>query len=377
MASLYLHFPFCKQACHYCNFHFSTGLKNKTALISALKKELVLRKSEVKTPLQSIYFGGGSPSLLSLSELEEIIGLIYIHYRVLDGAECTLELNPDDGHPEYLKGVYSLGINRLSIGVQSFLDRDLKLMNRAHEATDSLRILDEVSKIFDNYSLDLIYGMPGSSLVEWQKTLDRVLAFQPPHISAYALTVEPKTVLHRWVQTDQIQLLDDEQVQQQYDHLVQRLESEGYHNYEFSNFGKQGFYAVNNSNYWKGLPYIGIGPSAHSYDGASQRSWNVANNAKYIQALEKNRLPLEKETLTPKDRYNEYIMIGLRTEWGVSKGFIETQFGPIYARYLEEQAEKQIAANYLYWDGDILRIPVKARFLSDGIAAELFMLHLA
>jgi len=286
-------------------------------------------------------------------------------------------LNPDDGHPEYLKGVYNLGINRLSIGVQSFLDRDLKLMNRAHGATDSLRILDEVSKIFDNYSVDLIYGMPGSSFVEWQKTLDRVLAFQPPHISAYALTVEPKTVLHRWVKTDQIQLLDDEQVQQQYDHLVQRLESEGYHNYEFSNFGKQGFYAVNNSNYWKGLPYIGIGPSAHSYDGASQRSWNVANNAKYIQALEKNRLPLEKETLTPKDRYNEYIMIGLRTEWGVSKGFIETQFGPIYARYLEEQAEKQIAANYLYWDGDILRIPVKARFLSDGIAAELFMLHLA
>jgi len=376
MAGLYLHFPFCKQACHYCNFYFSTSAKNKPQLIQALKKELQLRRASQSAPLESIYFGGGSPSLLSLSDLEEILTVIRETYALAASPEITLELNPDDGNTAYLKGLKQLGINRLSVGVQSFLDRDLQLMHRVHTARESEEVLGEVAALFENFSVDLIYGNPQSSLKEWQQTMAKALSYNPPHISAYALTVEPKTVLAHRVKNNLVRLLDDEMVQAQYDDLVHTLTNRGFRNYEFSNFAQAGYYAINNSSYWQGKPYMGIGPSAHSYDGAFLRSWNVSNTTKYIQAIEENRLPQETETLTRKDRFNEYIMTGLRTEWGVSLQQVNREFGSQYGEYLEKQAEQQIQAHRLFWDGDILRIPVKARFLSDGIAAELFLVNL-
>ena len=373
MSILYFHYPFCKQACNYCNFHFSTSLKNKDSLWEAMKKELKQRSDELNSPIESIYFGGGSPSLLNSGAIENTIGLIHSLVEVTSNVEVTLEVNPDDVSSEYLKGLKTAGVNRLSLGVQSFLDRDLALMNRAHNSKDALKALELVSTHFNNYSLDLIYGMPYSTLTEWEQNLKTAMAFNPPHLSSYALTVEPKTALYHQVQKAEVLLIPEEAVQEQYQLMIQKLEDLGYVNYEFSNFGKPSFFSVNNQNYWKGKPYLGIGPAAHSYDGKSIRKWNVSNNQLYLKAIEGGKPALEQEVLTVKDRYNEYLMTGLRTIEGISLEFVKSTFGLRYAMYLEEQAARHLEGQYFYWDGDHLKISKSAKFLTDGLAADLFM----
>lgn len=372
MSNLYFHYPFCKQACHYCNFHFSTNQKEVDQLEEGMLKELDLRLTELKTPLESIYFGGGSPSLLSADKLSNLIHQSKAKFSFHDGIEITLEVNPDDVSKSYLKDVKEAGVNRLSLGVQSFYEKDLKLMNRAHSVDQALQSMEWVSSVFSNFSVDLIYGMPNSTLKEWETNLNQALKFNPPHISTYALTVEEKTALYYQVEKGEVFLLIEEDVKAQYDFLVKRLEALNFINYEFSNFGKKDFFSINNQNYWNGKPYLGIGPSAHSYDGASTRTWNVSNNHKYVAALKKGFLDNETERLSKKDQYNEYVMIGLRKIEGLSKEHVEKTFGKTYAAYLESQVSRHLEERNLFWDGDFLKITPKAKFLSDGLVADLF-----
>lgn len=377
MAGIYIHIPFCKQACHYCDFHFSTSLKKKDDLIQSLITELELRKEEFKnTVVETIYFGGGTPSLLTNNELQSIIDAVYGNYSVTVHPEITLEANPDDLSHNRIKALTDTPINRLSIGIQSFFETDLKLMNRAHNAQEAKACLEKAVEHFDNISLDLIYGIPGASNEQWIKNIEMALGFEVPHISSYALTVEPKTALASFIEKGIIDNVDDEQAHEQFHILKEQLEEAGFIHYELSNFGKKGFFSKNNSAYWQGKPYIGIGPSAHSFNG-KQRGWNVRNNSKYIKAILNGDLPMEIEHLTKIDQYNEYIMTGLRTVWGVSLDKVEKDFGSLLKDYLLEQANVFINQHLLYIDGEHLRVTKKGQFLSDGIASELFKLNLS
>ena len=376
MAAIYFHVPFCKQACHYCNFHFSTSLKHKDALLTAMKKELIMRKAELPVEhLQSIYFGGGTPSILTHQNVDELLSAVAQHYSFCDDIEITLEMNPDDCDIKYLKKIKAAGVNRLSIGVQSFIERDLKQMNRVHSADEALSAVEKVATTFTNYSLDLIYGMPDSSLSEWERNLATALSFSPPHLSSYALTVEPKTVLAKHVNSGGIRLLAEEEVARQFDYMVNALTEAAYVHYELSSFGKPGYFSKNNTAYWEGKPYLGIGPSAHSFYN-QQRSWNSANNPKYLTAIKNGQLPIERENLSEVDQYNEYVMTGLRTIRGVDLLYIQSRFGDRFARLFEAQVEQHLLKQNLYWDGDVVKVTKKARFLVDGIASDLFLLNL-
>jgi len=375
MSGIYIHIPFCKQACHYCDFHFSTSLKKKDELINALCQELELRKGEFKnSSVETIYFGGGTPSLLTNDELQFIINSVYKNYKVSDHPEITLEANPDDLSKERIIALSKSPINRLSIGIQSFFEADLKLMNRAHNANEAKSCLEEATKHFDNISLDLIYGIPGASNVQWLANIEMALSFRVPHISSYALTVEPKTALASFIKKGIIDNVDDEQAHEQFHMLKDKLEASGFVHYELSNFGKDGYFSKNNSAYWQGKSYLGIGPSAHSFNG-KQRGWNVKNNSKYINAIAQHELPIEIETLTQTDQYNEYIMTGLRTIWGVSFRKVEEDFGLVFKDYLIEQSEVFINQQLLYIDDGHLRVTKKGQFLCDGIASELFKIN--
>jgi len=375
MSGIYIHIPFCKQACHYCDFHFSTSLKKKDELINALCQELELRKGEFKnTVVETLYFGGGTPSLLTNDELQFLIDSVYKSYKVSDYPEITLEANPDDLSKERIIALSKSPINRLSIGIQSFFEADLKLMNRAHNANEAKSCLEEATKHFDNISLDLIYGIPGASNVQWLANIEMALSFGVPHISSYALTVEPKTALASFIKKGIIDNVDDEQAHEQFHMLKDKLEASGFVHYELSNFGKDGYFSKNNSAYWQGKSYLGIGPSAHSFNG-KQRGWNVKNNSKYINAIAQHELLIEIETLTQTDQYNEYIMTGLRTIWGVSFRKVEEDFGLVFKDYLIEQSEVFINQQLLYIDDGHLRVTKKGQFLCDGIASELFKIN--
>lgn len=372
MSGIYIHIPFCKQACHYCDFHFSTSMKKKDQLIFALAKEMELRKDEFKNiTVETIYFGGGTPSVLSADELQYLIDSVYLNYKVTDNPEVTLEANPDDLNEEVIIKLSKSPINRLSIGIQSFYEKDLKLMNRAHNAQEAKRCLQLATQYFDNISLDLIYGIPNSTNAEWLDNIQTALSFGVPHISSYALTVEPKTALASFIAKGIIDNVDDDLAHEQFHILIEQLEQAGFDHYELSNFGKKGFYSKNNSAYWLGKPYLGIGPSAHSFNG-DQRAWNVKNNAIYISKINLNQLPLEVETLTVNDKYNEYVMTGLRTIWGVSLDKIEKQFGESFLEYLLQQANQYINKQMLYIEDNNLKTTKTGKFLSDGIASDLF-----
>ncbi len=376
MVGLYIHIPFCKQACHYCDFHFSTSLKKKSELVNALCKEMVLRKEEIPGPLQTIYFGGGTPSLLDAEDLQQIFKTIDDHFEVVEAPEITLEANPDDLTEAKLIMLAASRINRLSIGVQSFFEEDLKLMNRAHNATEALRCLQLAKQYFDNISIDLIYGMPDMSDARWQENLDQAIALDIPHISSYALTVEPNTALQKFIEKGVVKPVDDAVAQKHFEILLAHMEKAGFENYEFSNFGKLGYFSQNNTAYWTGKPYLGIGPSAHSFDG-NTRSWNINNNPKYIKAIAADTLPIERETLSTTDKYNEYVMTGLRTIWGVSLEKIEKDFGLKFRTYVLQQAQKHIEEHLLFLDDDRIVVTKKGKFLSDGLASDLFILNLS
>jgi oxygen-independent coproporphyrinogen III oxidase len=376
MSGIYIHIPFCKQACHYCDFHFSTSMKKKEEMILAIAKELQLRKVEfINEVLETIYFGGGTPSILQISDLKFLIDAVYKNYKVAQNPEITIEANPDDLSENRIIELSNNRINRLSIGVQSFFEEDLELMNRAHNSVEANKCLEIATQYFDNISVDLIYGIPGLTNEKWQQNIETLLNLNIPHISSYALTVEPKTALATLIKNGKIPTPDDGVAHEQFLILVDTLEKNGFVHYELSNFGKPDYFSRNNSAYWLGKKYIGIGPSAHSYNGIN-RSWNVSNNSLYLKSLAENKLPTEVEILTQSDRYNEYIMTGLRTTWGVSLDRIEKEFGSTYLNYLLQNASKYLKEEKLQLHGNILKTTNKGKFFCDGIASDLFWLNL-
>ena len=376
MAAIYFHVPFCKQACQYCNFHFSTSLKHKNPVLDAMLSELKLRKAELSDneEIRSIYFGGGTPSLLSSDEVSVLIKEVKLNFNVAVDAEITLEMNPDDDRLNYLEELKVVGVNRLSVGIQSFHEEELKLMNRAHNAQEAFDVLNRIQGLYDNFSLDLIFGLPNSTTESWQKNVEYALQFNPAHISSYLLTVEPKTVLNHQIDNKQIEVLGEEDVLTQFNFLVDRLQAKGYDHYELSSFGKPGFRSVNNTAYWSEKPYLGIGPSAHSFNGET-RSWNISNNAQYLKGISIGKPFIEREKLSVTDRYNEYIMIGLRMQNGISLDYIDKNFGSDYKTLLIKGVQSQIASQVLYWDGDLLKVSRNAMMLVDGLASDLFKLN--
>jgi oxygen-independent coproporphyrinogen-3 oxidase len=349
----------------------------KEAMLEAIARELELRKAEFKDELVStIYFGGGTPSVLDTAEINALIATVYAHYDIQMDPEITLEANPDDLSESKIAQLAASKLNRLSIGVQSFFEEDLKLMNRAHNAQEALDCIRLSRKHFPNSSLDLIYGIPGMTNARWSANIDQALALDVPHVSAYALTVEPKTALENFIKKGIVPPVEDAVAQEHHTILIDRMEAAGYINYEFSNFAKIGYHSRNNTAYWKGENYIGIGPSAHSYDG-KHRAWNVNNNPRYIKAIAEDNLPQERETLSKTDQYNEYVMTRLRTQEGVSIEEIRSLFGEKMNAYLLKQAEKHLSEQLLCLDGDQLTVTKKGKFLSDGIAADLFLINLS
>lgn len=374
MSGIYIHVPFCKKACHYCNFHFSTTMIRKEEMTAAICKEMVMRKSYLdRQQIDSIYFGGGTPSVLSESELCQILSIIRANFQVSENAEITFECNPDDLTAEYLRVLYEAGINRLSIGVQSFYDEDLKWMNRAHDskqASESIRLAHIQG--FQHISVDLIYGAPTLSDEAWKSNIETVLSFGINHISSYALTVEEKTALHNWVKMGKMKPMDEHKASSQFDVLMDTLIANDFLHYEISNFARAGHLAVHNTNYWKGIPYLGVGPSAHSYNGVT-RSWNISNNSKYLDHLMLETLAFEEETLSEADRYNEYIMTGLRTMWGIDLEYIGSNFGLAYFETISQQIEQPSIQPWIRKNEYIITLTSSGKHFADRIASELFM----
>lgn len=371
--ALYIHIPFCKQACHYCNFHFSTSLRHKTDLLSALQQEIALRHEYLATPhLSTIYIGGGTPSLLTLAELQALFQTINTYFVIAPDAEITLEANPDDLTKEKIAQLRQTPINRLSIGIQSFDEADLQFMHRAHntqQAQNCIQLAQEAG--FHNLSIDLIYGSPTTSNAIWQHNLERVFGFRIPHISAYCLTIEPKTALEHFVKHQKVAAPNEEQAAQQFEILCQMTQEAGYQHYEISNFCLPNQHARHNTSYWQGKHYLGIGPSAHSFNGHS-RQWNIANNAKYIEKIGQKQIPAEIEQLTLNNQYNEYVMTSLRTIWGSNLQYIQEQFGAEFQTHFLQHILPFEQERYVMREKQHFRLTFKGKLLADKIAMNLF-----
>jgi len=375
VSGIYIHIPFCKQACHYCDFHFSTSLKNKEALVKSIIIEMDNRIDYLPNKtIETIYFGGGTPSLLSEKETFQILEKIYKQYKVSNDVEITLECNPDDLSDEKLKELKRLEINRLSIGLQSFDDEELIWMNRAHNANQSESSVKRAQdRGFENITVDLIYGSKYSNLSNWKKTLDKVIDLQVPHISSYNLTIEEKTKLGHDFKVKKEVAIDDEKSSELFLEMIDRLEKHNFIHYEISNFAKEGFFSKHNSNYWKGEHYLGLGPSAHSFDGKS-RQWNIANNNLYIKYLqEKSEIYFEKEILTEAERYNEYILTSLRTIWGIDINYLKTNFNSDFVKDFNNKISDYIKQETIVVKDTTYTLTEKGKLLADKIASELFV----
>lgn len=374
MAGIYLHIPYCKKACHYCNFHFSTSLQTKNEFVPALLKELTLRKHFLhQEKIETIYFGGGTPSLLEFVELKDILEKIRENFDVTPGAELTLEANPDDITEGKVNEWVSLGINRLSIGIQSFFEEDLLWMNRAHnaqQAEECIRIAQQEG--ITNLTIDLIYGTPGLTNEKWFANLEKVKQLGIQHVSCYALTVEPKTALDLMIQKGKKEDVVPETQAEQFMMLMEWAASNGFEHYEISNFAKPGFRSRHNSAYWSGAKYLGLGPSAHSFDGKS-RQWNVSNNSLYIKSIEGGILPVEEEQLTETQQLNEYIMTSLRTMEGTSLGTIRERFGSPMEELVRQESERYLSTGKLQLINNRLILTREGKLFADGIAADLFV----
>lgn len=373
MAGIYIHIPFCKQACHYCDFHFSTSLQNKDSFLSALKKEIQLRKNYLKDEVVStIYFGGGTPSLLSKNELLDLFKILRENFKIDDDAEVTLEANPDDLTDEKLSELIQTPVNRLSIGIQSFYEEDLKLMNRAHNSEEALKAVKLAKeKGFNNITIDLIYGTPTLTHHRWRNNLQIAFALEVDHISAYCLTVEPKTALAKLVKSGAVPNVDEQQSAEQFEIMLEAMHGNDFVQYEISNFCRHGAYSKHNSSYWKKENYLGLGPSAHSFNGIS-RQWNVSNNALYIRGLDKGELNFEIEELTPGQRYNEYVLTGLRTIWGLDLSKVESEIGIEFKEQCLKEVEAYIRSGYVLNEENKLYLTDKGKLIADKIASDLF-----
>lgn len=376
MAGIYLHIPFCKKACHYCDFHFSTSPQYKNEMLNALRNEIRLRKQYLSTEkIETIYFGGGTPSVLSADEIHSLIGDITSEFEVSGDAEITLEANPDDLNAQKVKELRQTPVNRFSIGIQSFFEEDLKWMNRAHsskEAESSVKRVQDAG--FENITADLIYGFPLLSDIKWEQNIQKLIDFQIPHISSYSMTVEPKTALASFIKKGKELPMNDSQSSGQFLTLISRLTEAGFEHYEISNFAKPGMYSRHNSNYWEGINYLGIGPSAHSFNGES-RQWNIANNHRYIQEIQQNKIPAETEFLTKVNRINEYIMTSLRTSKGIDLDFIAKKFGSDYSDSIRKETEVFLDKNWLKINDQKVNLSLEGKLFADHIASELFIIE--
>ena len=375
MAGIYLHIPYCKKRCNYCNFHFTTSLKNKKDLIRGMLLELKNRKSYLKErSVNTIYFGGGTPSILDFNELESIINEAYKYYNISSDIEITLEANPDDLYSKKLSTLKLLGINRLSIGVQSFEDNELQFMNRSHNSKQCFESISAAQEVgFNNISIDLIFGIPNQSKKNWINNLKKAFELDIQHISGYSLTVEPNTVLHKNIENKILNPLDENQATEQFQELMNRCNSEGFEQYEISNYAKRGFMSKHNISYWKQDWYLGIGPSAHSFNGKS-RSWNVANNKQYIHGVQLGKQIFEDEHLSTKDKYNEYIFTSLRTIWGINSRHIKKRFGEEISYYFLKSLRKWIHKKYIVIENDAYILTRKGKLQADTISSDLFMI---
>lgn len=344
-------------------------------MLAAIRKEILLRKDELQNKtLQSLYFGGGTPSILSSDEINSLIDEVLKHFSFEKNIEITLEANPDDLDKSFLKGLSNTAVNRLSIGTQSFFDEDLKLMNRAHNASEAEGSIKRAQDFgFENLSIDLIYGSPTSGFEIWKENLNKTIALEVPHVSSYALTVEPKTALNDWILKGKVANPREEEQNKEFYYLSDFLKDNGFEHYEVSNFAKSGFYSRHNSAYWKYKEYLGIGPSAHSYNGNDVRSWNVANNQQYIKKLNSNILAKETEILSQEDQFNEMIMIGLRTIWGVDLESLKSKFSDKILEHFQHEIQSKINEEILIIENNHLKIPERHWFMADGIASDLFM----
>ena len=372
MAGIYLHIPFCKQACHYCDFHFSTSLKYKEQLLAALKKEIELQKSYLQDEtIETIYFGGGTPSILEADEIQRLIDKITQIHTVSATVEITLEANPDDLNRSKLQALRQTPVNRFSIGIQSFFDEDLVWMNRVHRADEAESTVKRAQDSgFENITADLIYGYPLLTDVKWKHNLNRIFELDIPHVSSYSMTVEPKTALASFIKKNKQPALDEQQSAGQFNLLMDAMQANGFEHYEISNFCKPGHYSRHNSNYWKGVKYLGIGPSAHSYNG-EERQWNIANNAKYITAIAEDKLPAETEILSETDRLNEYIMTSLRTIWGLDLDHLNT-ITAASANQLLINAQTYFEREWIQQKGFVINLTQTGKLYADHIAAALF-----
>lgn len=375
MAGIYFHIPFCKQACHYCDFHFSTSLKQKDAMLEAMLKEIRLQAGYLRgKTIHTLYFGGGTPSLLEADEIMRLLDEVATHFDLAMDLEVTLEANPDDLTAKKLLAYrQQTPINRFSVGIQSFFEEDLRWMNRAHTATEAETVIKYLQDAgFDNLTVDLIYGYPLLSDDKWASNVDRLIRFGVPHISAYSMTVEDRTALASFIRKGRDQAMDDEQTVRQFVTLMHVLRAEGYDHYEISNFAKPGHLAGHNTNYWKGVPYLGVGPSAHSFDG-NTRQWNIRNNALYVRALAEDKLPFEAEQLSASDRQNEYIMTALRTKWGVSFDHVERHFGHSQVLRISQEVTPFVANGEVILSADKVTLTDRGKLMADHIAAMLFV----
>ena len=376
MAGIYIHIPFCNSKCAYCGFYSIPLQKRKAEFLEALKQEMVSRKDYLHgETVETIYFGGGTPSILKVGEIENLLGLIQEHYSVEANVEITLEANPDTLSMEYLQGLRAIGINRLSIGIQSFFDDDLRYLSRRHDAGHArqcVRLAKDAG--FDNISIDLIYGLPTSNADQWNRNLDLFFELEIPHLSAYALTLEPNSILTKQIEMGKVLPINEEDAVRDYEVLCRRAAENGYLHYEISNFCKPGKHSRHNSSYWFGIPYAGFGPSAHSFDGTS-RQWNVSNVDKYVIARSeatKQSTFIEKETLSPAQIYDEYVMLRLRTLWGIDLKYMKREMGERFSDYCERQAEPLIAEGRLSRTREFLYLNDEQMLFADGVAEALF-----
>jgi oxygen-independent coproporphyrinogen III oxidase len=374
MAGLYFHIPFCKQACHYCDFHFSTNQTLKQELVNQLAEELSLQKDYLEgEPIETIYLGGGTPSLLTAQELELLFTAIQKNYQVATDIEVTLEANPDDLNSQKLNELKAAGVNRLSIGIQSFDENVLTFINRAHTATEALGCVDAAHKAgINNISIDLIYSIPGQDDNMLQKNLATALALRPNHISAYSLTVEEKTVFGRWASKGKLLAMEEDQSAQQFELVMDLLTQNGYQHYEISNYCLPGFQSKHNTSYWKGKKYLGLGPSAHSYNGGT-RQFNISNNHLYIKSIQKGIVPFEREELTNENKINEYLITSLRTEWGCNLNYLIEQFGYDLATHNKPYLNQLVANSLINLSDNTITLTRAGKLLADRIASDLFV----
>jgi oxygen-independent coproporphyrinogen-3 oxidase len=374
MAGIYLHIPFCTQKCHYCNFFSLASKKNTAAFVSAICNEIVLQKDYLQNEsISTIYFGGGTPSLLNNSDLKNIFENVFSTFKIEEDAEITLEANPDDLKIDKIKELSDSPINRLSIGIQSFFDDDLQFLNRSHSSNQASEAIFNAHKQgLSNISIDLIYGIPTLTDKKWKENIKIAIDSGVQHISAYSLTVEANTAFDLFIKKGRIKAPEEEQAARQFEILMDTMNNQGFIHYEISNFCKEGFFSRHNSNYWKQQKYLGLGPSAHSFD-LDSRQWNVANLQQYIQSINAGNIPFEKEILTASQKYNEYIMTGLRTIWGVNLKEVKLKFGEEFLSYLNKNSQKYIADKTMELKENALILTEKGKFLADGIASDLFI----